>query len=478
MNRTTCSDLTRKGVECKRIALPRSNYCAQHEKIQQKKQNVKEPEKIHGKVTSKGLVLEKKVTSDVDRRLSTKEQVKEAERPSSDLLWDTSRDDVPKLTEFLRTIPLLNKYYQVKERFANGLTGHLFNGIHIASKKPVALKVVVMDEHSLMINSAQPLQEAKILRKFTSDDHHIVHLIDQFIDIPYGNDLWICILVMEKLDIDLAKWAKQHDQKDSKHMECQMVSMLKQLHSKQILSTDVKPLNICVRNVSNKLPELVLIDLGSAMTFEQYKDIIKGEVPAGTGKYASLRILQNIGFGFADDLESLAYCLWEVLSGPLPWNYQTPIDKIIEMKTHLPGCPSLIAKLIKYCRDLGDDQPNYDQVFQILQLKPSCDQTLPNKPTIIEPTAELAFENGYTKDFLMIPVINNNTRIQKLLNDNNVKNYFQLIAIRYVSQESIDMVKKLITFGFTKQEANLLTERIWAKTRTIDDVGKPFRPLL
>jgi serine/threonine protein kinase len=442
--------MTKKGVVCKRTALPGSTLCAQHEKIQKQKKP-----------------------------------------KSSDLLWDTTKDDIPKLTKYLRTIPSLNKYYQVKEKFAHGTSGHVFEGIHLASNKPVALKVVVMDEHSMINGGAQPAKEAEILRHFTSCNivaatsggcqHHIVHLIDQFMDIPYGNDLWICILVMEKLDTNLALWAEKHDMKDDilrRHVQCQMVSMVQQLHSSHIVSNDIKPKNICIRDASSKFPEMVMIDLGSARLLSTDKFVMEGEAPGGTTQYASLRVSRNEGYGFADDLESVCFCIWELLSGSLPWNQlNNSKEKIIDMKANLKGCPTSLANVIKYSRSLGDNKLDYNHVFELLQIKPSCDQTRPNKKTFIEPTPELAFENGYTKDFMMSSFIQNNPRIEKILKENT--NNRELIGMLMSSEDSIDTVTKLIKIGLTKPEANQVTEKLWARYRTYPYMAeKTFRPLL
>lgn len=66
------------------------------------------------------------------------------------------------------------------------------------------------------------------------------------------------------------------------------------------------------------------------------KFVMEGEAPDGTLRYKSLRVSRNEGYGFADDLETLCFCIWELLSGSLPWNHNSK-EEIIKMKANLKG---------------------------------------------------------------------------------------------------------------------------------------------
>jgi hypothetical protein len=111
---------------------------------------------------------------------------------------------------------------------------------------------------------------------------------------------------------------------------------------------------------------VVLIDLASAIDVNQWEGHYQSRV-AGNMIYKSLCLMCNSDKKptYADDLESLAYVMWELQVGAVPWEKESLIEKIIEKKKKLPKCPPLLLQLISYCRSLGSELPDYEKVKHI-----------------------------------------------------------------------------------------------------------------
>ena len=100
----------------------------------------------------------------------------------------------------------------------------------------------------------------------------------------------------------------------------QMVTLLKDLHSKDYIHRDIKPENFLF---SRNMKQLYLIDFGlskkcnSSTTVCYNPDICKGLI--GNPRYASINAHMGCNQSFRDDLESMFYVLIYLMRGRLPW---------------------------------------------------------------------------------------------------------------------------------------------------------------
>jgi len=136
----------------------------------------------------------------------------------------------------------------------------------------------------------------------------------------------------------------------------EVLLILKQVHCAGVIHRDVKPSHI----VFSKNGTFLLIDFGVATTKTNKIGF------AGTVDYASMRSLLGLPPHAKDDLESLAYSLFFLAQGFLPWEDYTGIEKMA-CKQHCGDNGSLFANFpgafgeyFNYVRKLKtEEQPDY-----------------------------------------------------------------------------------------------------------------------
>ncbi|KZW04267.1 kinase-like protein [Exidia glandulosa HHB12029] len=102
----------------------------------------------------------------------------------------------------------------------------------------------------------------------------------------------------------------------------QMLSALEHLHGFSLVHRDVKPDNIMLRSSDENDLGVCLIDFGMVATSAADVADVDAEPYSnltGTLPYASLQAHVTPKLSYRDDLESLAYTLFELLLGSLPW---------------------------------------------------------------------------------------------------------------------------------------------------------------
>jgi len=107
------------------------------------------------------------------------------------------------------------------------------------------------------------------------------------------------------------------------NLGCQMIEILKYIHSKHIIHQDIKPDNFVTSYKINE-NKIYLLDFGlarkyrSSSTLKHYQKIEKKKL-TGTARYASINALNGTTQSRRDDLESVGYVLMYFLRGNLPW---------------------------------------------------------------------------------------------------------------------------------------------------------------
>ncbi|KAF8990940.1 kinase-like domain-containing protein [Cyathus striatus] len=146
----------------------------------------------------------------------------------------------------------------------------------------------------------------------------------------------------------------------------------------------INPLNNLLCRVENP-SEIVLIDFGISIPFKpgtpktnvRYQN---SKHILGSLNWASLNAHRGLDLAFRDDLESLAYSVFSMLLGKLPWDvscrYRTSVwrRKVGESKAAMNGqmlsewFPSEFGYLLDYSRGLDYSQlPNYAYLEQLFK---------------------------------------------------------------------------------------------------------------
>lgn len=197
----------------------------------------------------------------------------------------------------------------------------------------------------------------------------------------------------------------------------EMVKLLEQIHSKDIIHRDIKPDNFAIGYEDPK--KIYILDFGLAKKFRnpttlKHNPFIKNKKLTGTARYASINALQGFEQSRRDDLEAVGYVLLYFLRGKLPWQgllvkgRENKYEKILNKKKDTDsmelcqGFPKQYENYLDYCKNLGYEQePDYaylkslfeeilkdeemtlDYCFDWIVNPPTEDQNMDVQPKII-----------------------------------------------------------------------------------------------
>ncbi|THH32214.1 hypothetical protein EUX98_g1979 [Antrodiella citrinella] len=155
---------------------------------------------------------------------------------------------------------------------------------------------------------------------------------------------------------------------------CQMLDVIKHVHSHHIIHGDIKPSNFLFphnMHVRHSRGLIYLIDFGLAKYYRNPTTLVlntEGTISflRGTQEYASINVHLHHTPTRRDDIESLAYTMVKLLRGTLPW-YNTRLGSdCLRIKRAwsghrlCSGFPSVFGDFVEYARGLGfSEQPDY-----------------------------------------------------------------------------------------------------------------------
>jgi len=202
----------------------------------------------------------------------------------------------------------------------------------------------------------------------------------------YGSSGDFNILVMQLLGKDLQTLFSEKKNSFSLKTVCmlayQMISILENIHNKNIIHRDIKPENFLMgqQEEINSI-FLYLIDFGLSKFYNKnsvtfYKNVNKDRNKIiGTPRYASINALRGIEQSKKDDLESIGYVLVYFLKGSLPWqsinikNKSEKLKKILVLKIETSssdlcnGLPKEFELYLDYCKNLDlEIEPDYNML--------------------------------------------------------------------------------------------------------------------
>jgi len=171
------------------------------------------------------------------------------------------------------------------------------------------------------------------------------------------------IIVMEFVGCDLDSLFTNHGPFGLEFVSLvayEVLLILKQVHCAGVIHRDVKPSHI----VLSKNGTFLLIDFGVATTKTSNISF------AGTVDYASMRALLGRPPHVKDDLESLAYSLFFLAQGFLPWEDYTGIEKMAckqhcgDNDTLFASFPGAFGEYFNYiCQLKLEEQPDYSYLL-------------------------------------------------------------------------------------------------------------------
>lgn len=192
----------------------------------------------------------------------------------------------------------------------------------------------------------------------------------------YGEDKGYRFLVIEKLGLTFADVLKTQGlflERKAASIGIEIIKTLKNLHSQNILYTDIKPENFMFSCDQKKV---YIVDFGITGSYSKMgKHISETKVPIqGTPNFLSVKCHQGTIGSRRDDIEGLIYVLIYLIKGSLPWEHAKNDTEGAEIKANasieslVQGISSIWGEILVHARNCDfKEQPNYQ--YYVDQLK-------------------------------------------------------------------------------------------------------------
>ena len=213
--------------------------------------------------------------------------------------------------------------YRLLEQIGRGGMASVFKALDLKSGQTVAVKVLSplleFDDNS----KARFRREAKVLSRLKHPN--IMPVLD------YGETSGMVYLVMPFMDVttlhDRMKAGKLEVQESARIID-QIASALQHAHDARVVHRDVKPSNI----LFDKDGKAWLSDFGFAHIADSPRDLT-GSALIGTPAYISPEQINEDKITHLSDQYSLAVMLYQMSTGSLPFDADTPLALVIKHAT-------------------------------------------------------------------------------------------------------------------------------------------------
>ncbi|KAH9161943.1 hypothetical protein AeNC1_018880, partial [Aphanomyces euteiches] len=264
-------------------------------------------------------------------------------------------------------------------RITSGGFGHVHNGINVATREQVAVKIERQDKARAVLS--QLMYESRIYlilagRSLSSSNpaDSVAEGIAKVHWYGYVGKSYVMVtdLLGPSLEDLLERCGGRFQLKTVLMLANQLISRLEFMHSKKFLHRDIKPANFLM-GLGDHANVCYLIDFGLAKRFidSRTNAHIKYHDKAGhigTQRFASKNASKGMEQSRRDDMESLGYVLLYCLRGSLPWqiaekNEQAALKMKINtsVESLCQGCPDEFRAYFEHVGALRfEDKPDYD----------------------------------------------------------------------------------------------------------------------
>jgi serine/threonine protein kinase len=272
--------------------------------------------------------------------------------------------------------------YEINSLLGTGGMSKVYLAQDIKSGKKVAIKVL---NESL---SSDPEYIKRFKREIeiskTLNHPNIVRIIS------YGKDRDSYYIVYEYIEgqtLDKYIKSKKLSIKEIEDITLQILQGLSYAHSKGIIHRDIKPSNIMVSKGKVKI-----LDFGIARATER-STITKTGMFMGSPHYISPEQADSKKLDHRTDIYSLGVVLYEMLTGKIPFDANTPwgivhkhiYDKPPDINKIARNIPSNLSEVVNRCLS-KKPQDRYSSAAEIISI---IKHKEPGKPTVIVPVHEL-----------------------------------------------------------------------------------------
>ncbi len=275
--------------------------------------------------------------------------------------------------------------YEIKALAGQGGMAEVYKGYHASVDRYVALKVLSRASTVDLDFAARFQQEARLLAKL--DHPYILPIFD------YGQAEGIIYIVMPFVESgtlsDLIN-SSRLDLAQIQRIISQIGDALDYAHSQGVVHRDIKPSNVLIDERGN----CRLTDFGIAKLNQASVKLTQTGASLGTPAYMSPEQIEGDTLDGRTDIYSLGIMLYQMATGRLPYNANTPAriyvmhlrDPLPPPRTVNPALPPAVeAVILKSLEKQREDR--YATAAEMVQaLQAAISGTTPYQPAAIEET--------------------------------------------------------------------------------------------
>jgi serine/threonine protein kinase len=261
--------------------------------------------------------------------------------------------------------------YQIIERVGRGGMGTCYKARQLDLDRIVAVKVIAAAHSENRDFIDQFIKEARYSAKLNHPNVVQVYEVGQ----DAGRTFYAMELLPGGTVADrLAREPEQRlDPAEAVEIALQVARALQYAHRKGIMHRDLKPENLLI----GEGRAVKLADLGLAQSLGERTVVGERNYVLGTPHFIAPEIVRNEPFDFRSDIYSLGVCLYQTLTGKMPYEAET-LKELVRKKCntegvpadkHVPSLPrSLTALVARMIRRRPEDRPaTVDEVIVELE---------------------------------------------------------------------------------------------------------------
>jgi formylglycine-generating enzyme required for sulfatase activity len=232
---------------------------------------------------------------------------------------------------------LLDDKYRLDEKIGEGGMGTVYRGTHIQMEHTIAVKILhqhLASDHTALERFRREARAAAQIRHpnavsvtdfGVTKDSGIAYLVMEFLE---GNDLRI------KINRD-----KQLDYYEALIIMNQVCAAVYAAHNKGIIHRDLKPDNIWLVQSDKALETVKVLDFGIAKlktSSDKATSLTQHGMIVGTPYYMSPEQCRGEDLDPRSDVYSLGVILYQLLTGRVPFDGESPIAVVLKHNTERP----------------------------------------------------------------------------------------------------------------------------------------------
>jgi tetratricopeptide (TPR) repeat protein/predicted Ser/Thr protein kinase len=260
---------------------------------------------------------------------------------------------------------LFGNRYEILSILGQGGMGRVYKARDRELDKLIALKTIRLDTAEGPDALARFKQELLLARKVTHKN--VVRIFD------LGEAEGIKFFTMEYIEGDSLKAVIRRRGRvpvaEAIALSRQILSALEEAHSQGIVHRDLKPQNVMV---AARTGSAHLMDFGIARVADGTSMTATGAI-VGTPDYMSPEQVKGVRAGTASDVFSVGVILYEMLTGELPYQADTPMSKVMMRLSHRPRpvreisaeIPRYLERIVKRCLEI-DPALRYQRAGDVL----------------------------------------------------------------------------------------------------------------